>query len=466
MTASLELANPVADAVLYEGYVLYPYRSSSGKNQTRSRWQFGVLVPPSYLDSDTGEHASARTECLFEEKGDPVLRIRVRFLQLQSRTVQRGDESTGYTTVDSLDTGEGELLGWDEAVDRHADFEVALAELIGEVTMRVGAPGTVERESVPGGRIVRQTWPLSGSLRLGIETLPGPYGVRRLRAVLENTSDWEAAGAQREDALRYSLIAAHTVFALDGGDFLSLLEPPEWAKPYVEDCHNEHTWPVLVGEYGQTDVMLSSPIILYDYPAIAPESQGDYFDATEMDEMLHLRTLTLTEEEKRAARATDPKAADIIDRADHLPQDLIDRLHGAVRYLRPVHEAEEPRAAEDILMNPDTPWWDPAADASVDPDTDSVRIAGWEVARGSRVVLRPGMRRTDAQDMFLDGKTATVQAVMFDVDGETYLAVAVDADPGADMQIAHGRFRYFSPDEVVPLDEDAPREEHLPEVSG
>lgn len=461
MSSPLDTANPVADAVLYEGYVLYPYRSSSGKNQTRSRWQFGVLVPPSYLDSDTGEHAAARTECLFEEKADPALRIRVRFLQMQTRTVQSGSKSTGFSTVEELQLEDRELLGWDEAVDRHTDLSVSLAELTAagddEVVFEVGAPAGVEYESVHDstgecGRIVRETWPLSGRLRLSVTALPGPYGVQRLRAVLENSSPWDATGAEREDALRHSLIAAHMVFAVEGGDFISLLEPPEWAKGYVENCVNEHTWPVLVGEHGSTDVLLSSPIILYDYPVIAPESQGDYYDATEMDEMLTLRTLTLTEEEKRAARATDPKAASIIDRADHLPPELMERLHGVIRYLEPV-KVEEPGTAEEILMNPDVPWWDPGADASVSPETDSVMIAGREVARGSKVMLQPGMRRADAQDMFLAGRTATVQAVLFDVDGDKHLAVAIDADPGADMQIAHGRFRYFSPDEVVPLDE-------------
>ena len=91
------------------------------------------------------------------------------------------------------------------------------------------------------------------------------------------------------------------------------------------------------------------------------------------------------------------------------------------------------------------PWWDPGADASVSPDTDSVLIAGVDVARGSKVVLRPGGTRTDAQDMFLVGRTATVAAVLFDVEDEAYLAVTLDDDPGADIMQAHGRYLYFKP---------------------
>jgi hypothetical protein len=101
------------------------------------------------------------------------------------------------------------------------------------------------------------------------------------------------------------------------------------------------------------------------------------------------------------------------------------------------------------------PWWDPEADASVSPDTDSVLVAGRPVARGSRVTLRPGAgqpggRRADAQDMFLAGREALVEAVLRDVDEVAYLAVSLADDPAADMQAAHGRFLYFMPDEVEP----------------
>ena len=98
------------------------------------------------------------------------------------------------------------------------------------------------------------------------------------------------------------------------------------------------------------------------------------------------------------------------------------------------------------------PWWDPGADASVSPDTDSVTIAGQQVARGSRVRLRPGARRADAQDMFLIGRVAEVQAVLLDVDDNPYLAVSLADEPDEDIRIAHGRFLYFSTDEVEPCE--------------
>jgi hypothetical protein len=78
-------------------------------------------------------------------------------------------------------------------------------------------------------------------------------------------------------------------------------------------------------------------------------------------------------------------------------------------------------------------------------------IAGVRVARGSRVRMCPGARRADAQDLFLAGRIAQVEAVLFDVDGHAHLALLPDDDPDADIQRGQGRFLYFAPDEVEPL---------------
>jgi hypothetical protein len=209
--------------------------------------------------------------------------------------------------------------------------------------------------------------------------------------------------------------------------------------------------------------MLSTPIILYDHPELAPESPGDLYDGTEIDEILSLRTLALSDAEKEEARATDPRAAALIDRVEALGPDDFSRMHGTIRSPRVVSGAPGvvsglpgvgpgPGAgpAQSPNYNPEVPWWDPAADASVSPDTDAVTVAGHRIARGSVVTLRPGVRRSDAQDMFLDGRPARVEAVLLDVDDTAYLAVSLTEDPDQDLRVAHGRFLYFSPDEVEP----------------
>jgi hypothetical protein len=223
-----------------------------------------------------------------------------------------------------------------------------------------------------------------------------------------------------------------------------MTDPPQWAEDAVAGCENLGCWPVLAGSAGSRQAMLASPIILPDHPELAPESPGELFDGTEIDEILTLRTLALSDAEKAEARATDPRAAALLDRVESLSLDgpSMARLHGTFRTPSPPSSPFE--------ASGDVPWWDPEADASVSPATDTVPIGGRQVGRGSRVTLRPGVRRADAQDMFLVGRAAIVEAVLLDVDDNPYLAVSLADDPDEDLRAAHGRFLYFAPDEVEP----------------
>jgi hypothetical protein len=216
---------------------------------------------------------------------------------------------------------------------------------------------------------------------------------------------------------------------------------------------NLHTFPVLAGEGGGREAVLSSPIIMYDHPQVAPESPGDLFDASEIDEILSLRTLTLTDEEKREARATDPRAKAIMDRVDLMPKEMFARLHGAVRSLHRVSDGAPSEPPP--LPRPAAPWWDPGADRSVSPGTDAVVVDGVRVARGSRVRLAPRSSGTDAHDMFLQGRAARVEAVLLDVDDARHVAVVLEDDPGADLHQWYGRYHYFAPDELIPLETEA-----------
>ncbi len=450
-------ARKVADAVLFEGYLLYPYRASAAKNQVR--WQWGVLMPRNWADGDHPEPWSNQTECLLEPEDDTVLYLRIRFLHVQTKNLESAEPSSesGFTPVPSLDVDGVQHLSFDEAVETEHDVDVPLTELLAHeraVPVRIPADRIeepiIDAAGTVLGRTVRERRQLDGLLHLSAERDAGPYGVVKLHVRLENASTEQAT--TREDALRLAFVAAHTVIGVANGEFLSLLEPPEWAKPLAEACENVGVWPVLIGEDGRRDLVLASPIILYDYPSIAPESPGDLFDGLENDEILTLRTMVLTDEEKREARATDPRAAEIIERVDNMPQDVLDRLHGAIRYLRGV---QEPGVSSPEIGDPSelAPWWDPGADASVNPETDSVVVGGVSLARGSRVVLRPRVNRTDAQDMFLNGRVATVQAVLCSVDDEWHLAVTPDDDvEAAQVMQIHGRYLYFAPDEVEPLE--------------
>jgi hypothetical protein len=444
VSAAMDRARQVADAVLYEGYLLYPYRASAAKN--RVRWQFGVLVPPRY--TTTGEPSAAVTECPLTAAPDTELRVLVRFLHLRTRTVEE-EVGRGFRPVPGLTVDGATYLTYTDAAEREAEVVLRLGDVLdAERTIVIGVPGEWSTETIEDadgkrrGRVVLEHLSLRAALRIHAKRLPGPYGLTRLRVTVANTHGREDPSAPREHALRRSLLATHLIIGLSGGDFVSLIDPPEWAAAAAMGCRNEHTWPVLAGRPGEHDVVLSSPIILYDHPSIAPESPGPFFDSTEIDELLSLRTLTLTDQEKEEARATDPRAAELVERVGDLPPELLERLHGAIR------ECAEP---ETRTGPSGVPWWDPGMDRDVAPETDSVVVSGVRVARGSRVRLRPGRRRADAHDMFLAGRTALVEAVFHDVDDVRYIAVTLEDDPGADLARAQGRFHYFAPDEVEPL---------------
>ena len=437
----------VADAVLFEGYLLYPYRASAQKN--RLRWQFGVLTPP----VDATEPTRNRTECLLEPGSATHLQVRLRCLQLEARSPRSPDGSeVGELVVDGR-----RHLRFEEGIPRQVDVVLRLDDLLRDPqTVPILLPGSTETEQLVScaGSVVRERRPVRGRIVVSLTDLPGPYLVHRLRVDVVNDGSCDP-GAPREEVLRTSLIAAHTLLSAPGAVFLSLTDPPRWASPMVAECVNEHTWPVLAGPPERADLVLSSPIILADHPQLAPESTINLFDGLENDEILTLRTLVLTDAEKAEARDTDPRAAGIIDAVDAMPPEILERLHGAIRSLRPAAAAGVPVFGADSpsqLPPERLPWWDPGADSSVDPDTDSVPVGGVPVAKGSPVVLHPGRtgdgRSSDAQDRFLDGMRATVQAVVHDVDGGVHVAVSVDGDPAAEMQLAHGRFRYFRPDEL------------------
>ncbi|MFI2435956.1 hypothetical protein [Streptomyces sp. NPDC018693] len=433
----------VADAVLYEGYLLYPYRRSSPKN--RVRWQFGVLTPRAWAERDgpvpPGLSGSVdswyqQTECLLRAAPTAVIRLRVRYLQLQHKQVEQRTPDGRHRPVESLTAGDAVHLTFDEAVPREVDITVPLDRLLaGDHRVPVGSPGGEKTEPLPEGtgRVVRRRRSCQAVTTLRAERLEegGPIPLHRLRVRTENTGPSPGADTPRAEALRHALLATHTLIGGDSTEFLSLTDPPP-----SHTCRNIHTFPVLGGEAG---TMLSAPILLPDHPQVAPESPGDLHDAAEIDEILSLRTLLLTDEEKREARGTDPRAADILDRVETMPPEIFARLHGAIRSLEPAAPTTR------------VPWWQEGGDDGLSPTTDSVLVDGVPVAAGSAVRLCPAGRGADAQDMFLAGRTATVAAVLHDVDGSVHLAVTLDDDPAAELNGWYGRFHHFRPHEVTPL---------------
>lgn len=275
--------------------MLYPYRPSSTKNQ--QRWNFGTLYPAVFDEVRRGtERSVMQVECLLRTGVDSRLGICVRFLQLN------GEANSG----------------WEKADDR-----------CWEITVSVRGPDQVSSFEFPGG--------LDASLQVSFQQYIDD--VVKLRLELANNSEIESS-ADRERVLARSMLSAHVIVSADHGDFISLLDPPAECRDLVAGCRNDGCFPVLVGEEGERSMMLCSPIILYDYPKIAPESAGDFFDGTEMDEMLTLRVMTMTDDEKSEMRSADERTRELLERTEQTAREQLMRTHGIVRSMKPVSENE------------------------------------------------------------------------------------------------------------------------------
>ena len=358
---NLGLVEKIADAVLYEGYILYPYRPSAVKNQ--QRWNFGALCPEAYSRAQGGTEAwTMQTECVVEGGDRAALDVKVRFLHLMEREVNvpnadgaarlagRGDEEvrsaatdTDLRAVASLEVNGRLFQTWQESVER----EVLLPNL--DLNEAVARPQRLtfafpeSREVEPlrdeaggqlAGVIVRRQQAVEGAVEVSAERA-GP-GAFKLSARILNLTPLEDAGRKsRDEALMRSFVSTHTILSARGAEFVSLLDPPDAYREAAARCRNVGTYPVLVGDEGERGVMLSSPIILYDYPQLAPESAGELFDGTEIDEILTLRIMTLTDEEKREMRSSDDRSRRILERTETMPAEQLMKMHGVLRGLKP-----------------------------------------------------------------------------------------------------------------------------------
>ncbi|MEJ7757372.1 MAG: hypothetical protein WKF83_14660 [Nocardioidaceae bacterium] len=423
--------------------------------------------------------------------------LHLRFLQLQRRQVH---DPTGQP-VEALSVRGVSSTSWDEAVEQEVTVSLPLPDLSDGISTPLTFDGGEEVESLTAedgteiGKIVRRRWPLSAKVSAKTEPV-GAYA--RLEVRVDNVRSEPTL--DKNDAIRNSMIGAHLLLEAHGVEFISLLEPPDEAREAAAACSQHRCWPLLTGAPGDTDLVLGSPIILYDYPEIAAESAGALFDATEIDEILTLRVMTMTDAEKAEARATDPRAREIIDRCDEMSDESLQLMHGILRNphavgTSPLLEPEWPGASDLSDLGDDLsdlgdmgprwsaaagvgdsePQWPTASDLrnvdprrstpvrrrggilrptpAVNPDVDEVVINGVSVSKGSLVRVHPN-RRADAQDLFFADQVARVTAVLSDVDGSVHIALVLVDDPASDMHEWYGRYFYYAPDELEPLQPD------------
>ena len=408
----LERAKGVADAVLFEGYILYPYRPTAIKN--RQRWTFGSVFPEGFA----GESSFSATEVLLEGGKNAAVDLIFRFLHTQRRQIIGPD---GKPTP-SLDIDGRLHVTWEEAVLRETTLRnLPLRELVRapcQDSFLCCEEGFAEDLRAESGQTVGATVRSCEALKCTLEARAEALrdNLYRLRVSLRNTTPL-ARASSRAEAQRIALLSTHFLLVSREAEFVSLLEPPEQLAAAAAACKQSGLWPVLAAAPGERDVMLASPIILYDHPKIAPESKGHFFDSTEIDEMLALRVLTLTDEEKREMAATDPRTREILERCNALSRDALNGMHGTVR-------------------------------APSEPGRDQHGLAV-----GARVLLNPA-KRSDIFDIALKGRIGVVQAIETDFEDRVHVAVTLPEDPGCDLGLQGfpGHRFFFSLEEVTPLE--------------
>jgi hypothetical protein len=363
------------DTLLYEGYALYPYTPGATKNATPT--PFGIVYPPVYAAGGPHTFDRARMQLVLEP-GETVSGT-VAFLQPSG--------------------------------ERHQGVERRI---------EVGPIGLDDVVTVPFAFDA-----VRGRVRLA--TKPLEDGLVRVAVCVHNTTE-VAEGLDRAGALRRSLLSTHLVATSPGGRFASPVAPGPAAAPAVAQCDHVNIFPVLATE--SDDTVLGATIVLPDHPQIAPESHGELFDATEIEEALLLHVLALSDAERAAIAEQDPKVREMLARAEAAGPEEIARVRGRVTVgdLPPAHRPGP-------------------ADVAGEPQ---IVVDGLTYRRGAKVRLRPGFGRAP-QDSVWDGRVATIERIYRDYEDGYHVAVTVDDDPGQELMRDIGRYLYFKPGEVEVL---------------
>jgi hypothetical protein len=269
--------------LLWEGYALYPYTRGTAKNATPT--PFGIVYPPAYAVASGGARSALVLRGLALAPVRAPVSAELRFLQASGSR--------------------------HEAVERRVSFRTrALSELVSEP----------EEQTFAGDG-------LCARVRLSARPLEG--GAHAVELRVENTTAFEAAGAGRAEALASSLLSTLPSLQLGEGRFASPLDEGAAVR-------SENTFPVLAT--AADDVLLGATIMLPEHPQIAPESRGDLFDGTEIEEALLLHVLALSDDERAFIERDDPAVRAMIERAAAATPAEILALHGRMTLSDPPGE--------------------------------------------------------------------------------------------------------------------------------
>ncbi len=367
------------DSLLYEGYALYPYTPGATKNATPT--PFGIVYPPAYAEGNPATFDHLRMECLVEAGSDAELSATICFLQPQGerhKAAARRLEISATALPSLIEDGAGEEF-------------------------------TFEGEETVAGRV-----------RMRAETIGD--GLTRVKVCVHNSTrpPGDGAALDRASALRFSLISTHVVAEVGGGRFVSPLDTKGPHAEALAGSESINTWPVLANP--SDTAMLGAAIVLPDHPSMAPESLGNLFDSTEIEEALLLHVHALSDSEREEIERQDPAVREMVERAAATTPEQIMNLHGRMSEAEP--EPGHPN-----------------------PGEASIEIEGATFVKGGKVVLRPRTDR-DVMDKLLAGKVATIERIYHDFDDRAHIGVTVDDDAAQPLFRETGRYLFFSSDEV------------------
>ena len=447
---NLARVEAVVRAVLYEGYILYPYRPSSVKN--RQRWTFGGVYPRDFAEAEGSVACRMQTQCLLQGGLNSDVDVHVRFLHIVRRDVGQlnrpvaelaAEGEPPFALLPSLKVGEMHFHAWEEALERQVVVPSLTIEqlLAGPAQIPFRFLGARELEPLRAanhsvaGVLIRSHMMVEGEITIAAKEIAPD--VFQLTVQIDNLTPIDAPSQLARDEIQLrALTSTHTILGLRNAEFVSLLDPPAELKDAAAACNNQGTWPVLAGEPGEKDILLSSPIILYDYPQVAPESPGDLFDSTEIDEILTLRILAMTDEEKREMAAADERGRALLERTEALTAADMARLHGTLRNPSFVSAQREEASAQRRAPK-------------VKPELAFLHVAGCDLKIGDRVRLRP-KSGADIMDIVLKDEVAIIEAIERDFEDKVHVAVVLESDPGREFGLDRmpGHRFFFSPDEL------------------
>lgn len=331
-----ERVKKIADALLYQGYMLYPYRGSAIMKNKRS--VLGTLHP---AGNALGEPDRMQVQCLVVGEA-PRISIAARFLHLLNRDIFELDSPADTlprdwpqqaTPVISIEIGEMHYQASQEAVQREIRPSTqSLQEMVGNAqhdAFSFSLASDVEPIEDHGRCIAvvqRSQLSITGDVEMTGEVIDDH--VFKLTVTLRNTSNLsDLPACHREGRLDQVFASAHLILGVEEGEFVSTINPPpEWAV-LAATCQNQKLWPVLAGDPPDRHCMLATPSIRHDYPQIASQSSVDCFDETEIDEMLAMRVMTMTDQEKQELRSTDEPAWQNLQRNESISLEQRKALH-------------------------------------------------------------------------------------------------------------------------------------------